>query len=105
MRSLTALVARWQWVGAEPVHGSQATTRAGDAAKYAAVRDTAEELAQAIAGGRTSAAAVAELVDSLRKRSRAAQAEAGSAEESLGRSAAYAWCATDLEQFASAGHQ
>ena len=112
MRSLAALVARWQWIGAEPTHGSQASTRAGDAAKHAAIRDVADELAQALASGHTSATA---LVGSLRERSQAAQSEAARAAlaaqdpadiptaEWLGRSAAYAWCATDLEPFAAAG--
>ena len=115
MRSLAALVARWQWIGAEPTHGSQASTRAGDDARHAAIRDVADELAQALAGGQTSATAVAGLVGSLRERSQTAQTEAARAAsvaqdpadiptaEWLGRAAAYAWCATDLEPFAAAG--
>ncbi len=117
MRSLAALVARWQWIGAEPTHGAQASTRAGDAAKHAAIRDIADELSQALARGQTSTTALAALVGSLRARSQAAQTEAARAAsvapdaadiptaEWLGRSAAYAWCATDLEPFAAAGHE
>ena len=115
MRSLAALVARWQWIGAEPTHGSQASTRSGDTAKHAAISAIADELAQALASGQTSATALAALVGSLRERSQAAQTEAARAAgvaqdaadvptaEWLGRSAAYAWCATDLEPFAAAG--
>ena len=117
MRSLAALVARWQWIGAEPTHGSQGSTRAGDAARHAAIGDVADELAQAMAGGDTSAPALAGLVGSLRERSQAAQSEAVRAAsatqdladiptaEWLGRAAAYAWCATDLEPFAAAGDE
>ena len=71
MRSLAALVTRWQWIGAEPTHGSQASTRAGDAAKHAAIGAVADELSQALASGHTSAPALAALVGSLRERSQA----------------------------------
>ena len=111
MPSLEQLTARWRYAADEPAYGAHFSTKAGDAAKRAAYGEAAAELEAAIGSDQTSQAVLGTLAQSLRQRCLHAQQEstqvgdgdprevASRHEEWLGRAAAYALCAAEVQDF------